>query len=170
MIVFLYSSTKGDIVGNKTDFALNKCRLISSGWLLLPSVNPNLVPLLAETPDYYDDSDNSPCAIDTSDIQANDPDPVELPREEIQSSPDDGFGSYPPSSEVQEVPTSEINSENNITDTPCASTAPPSTDEGIGSTPNEEVMSTPNEADDMDPRSDVEMMDLPGNFGFFLII
>lgn len=126
MCFFLFS-TRGEVVGNKGDFAMNKCILIGSGWLLLPTVNPNLVPSLEAIPDYYDDSDHSPAG--TECLETGDD------LEPIHASPDDGFGSCPPSSDIQQsTPATEIDSQG--TNLNSSSAVPMSVDEGIGDTPN----------------------------------
>ena len=123
--IFFHFSTRGEIVGNKGDFAMNKCHLIASGWLLLPTVNPNLVPSMEAVPDYYDDSDNSPPGTEIHETGDD--------LEPIQDSPDDGFGSCPPSSDIQQS-TPATDQETNM------NSVPMSVDEGIGDTPGE----TPN--------------------------
>lgn len=106
---------------------MNKCILISSGWLLLPTVNPNLVPSMEAVPDYYDDSDHSPPG--TECLETGDD------LEPMQASPDDGFGSCPPSSDIQQsTPADEIDSQG--TNLNSSSAVPMSVDEGIGDTPN----------------------------------
>ncbi|KAF8770847.1 hypothetical protein HNY73_018330 [Argiope bruennichi] len=107
----------GQSLGNKYEFTLNKCKVTSSGWLLLPTVSPDLIPSEFSTPDYTtvnEYSDDNMC----NDLDSQSP----------ESSPlDEG---YPPSSGESATPATQQSSQG-------VSSVPSSqgTDEGVGSLP-----------------------------------
>ncbi|GBN64221.1 hypothetical protein AVEN_89362-1 [Araneus ventricosus] len=97
---------------------MNKCKVTSSGWLLLPTVSPDLIPSQSSSPDYSYENE------DLDDNMCNDWDD-NMP----ESSPfDEG---YSPSSGCSDIPLSVPSSQG-------TSSVPSSqeTDEGLGSLPS----------------------------------
>lgn len=148
----VFNDTRGEAIGNIGDFALNLCRMTTSGWLLLPTINPKLVPALNTIPEYYDDFEFTDQFISSGVYETQritdgieslmKGTPIsESPTGEIQATPDEGYGTYPESNTIPEsTPGSEMNSQDNNTPS-LGSTAPPSTDEGLGSTPADDAES-----------------------------
>ncbi|GFY72362.1 CNDH2_C domain-containing protein, partial [Trichonephila inaurata madagascariensis] len=118
----VFYDTRGEPVGNKGDYTLNKCRVTRSGWILLPTVSPELVEFDQLFPDYTMEDvqvDNDQMDDDT----CHDSDmPESTPADE----------GYPPSSGCTDTP----GSEDPCSQTPgCEDPLSQGTDEGLGSLP-----------------------------------
>ncbi|GFU04897.1 condensin-2 complex subunit H2 [Nephila pilipes] len=134
----VFYDTRGEVVGNKGDYTLNKCRVTKSGWLLLPTVSPELVESDPSSPDYTIEEQMYNCTPQDSDM------PESTPADE----------GYPPSTGCSGTPGSEDGcsqtpgsedgcSQTPGSDDPCSQGAlSQGTDEGLGSLP-----CTPQESD-----------------------
>ncbi|GFW82813.1 hypothetical protein TNCV_3493831 [Trichonephila clavipes] len=115
-------NTRGEPVGNKGDYTLNKCRVTRSGWILLPTVSPELIEFDQSIPDYTIEEEQE----DSDQIDDDTCHDSDMP----ESTPaDEG---YPPSTGCTNTP----GSENPCSQTPgCEDPLSQGTDEGLGSLP-----------------------------------
>ncbi|GIY32880.1 condensin-2 complex subunit H2 [Caerostris darwini] len=84
----LFYDTHGEVVGNKKEYILNRCKVTSDGWILLPTVSENLIPAEDAPPDYtYEDIPDYDSGMDDYDSDPDAPIPVSNPGE-ASSDPD----------------------------------------------------------------------------------
>ncbi|GFQ71847.1 condensin-2 complex subunit H2 [Trichonephila clavata] len=114
----VFYDTRGEPVGNKGDYTLNKCRVTKSGWLLLPTVSPELVETDQLLPDYTIEEGQ----MDDDDTCHDSDMPVSTPADE----------GYPPSTGCSNTPGSEDPCSQNPG---CEDPLSQGTDEGLGSLP-----------------------------------
>ncbi|XP_042899692.1 condensin-2 complex subunit H2 isoform X2 [Parasteatoda tepidariorum] len=126
-----FYDTKGEAVGNKADHTLNKCKVTSSGWLILPTVCRDQIPTENSPPDY-----TFHCNV-LNNIEVDDDGcDADMPC----STPDEGV--HMGSQSISEVPSAEGTPEITLSQ---------QTDEGLGS-----MQSTPQE---MGSQSDSQPME-----------